>query len=103
MLFRSYFIANDTGFTIETGETNYQQQSNWQGTLVFNTPRVDMAISTDGGASFGNYVPYILNPIGYRKNKLIWWHGGIVNDLVHQFRFWGLGRFVITDGVVNVR
>lgn len=157
---QDYFIANDTGFTIETGETDYYQQSLGQSTLItqdgnvliaqdvgspqfytfqngnyiqtqngtyledqvsdsnpndvisfltqqnlleYVTPRVDLAISTDGGASFGNYVPYVLNPIGQRKNKLIWWHGGIVNDLVHQFRFWGFGRFVVTDGETNIR
>jgi hypothetical protein len=66
-------------------------------------PRVDMAISIDGGYIFGNYQAYYLNPLGHRKNKLLWWNLGAANDLVCQFKFWGLGRFTATDGVVNIR
>ncbi len=157
---QEYFIANDLGFTIEQGETPYQQQDLgpifWitqdnkfvisQGKNIFlvtqdgeyiidqtgnyivsqqfdltdfdyfifqqraNTgtsnlslPHVDLSISTDGGTSFSSDFPYYLNPLGHRKNKLMWWQGGLVNDLVCQFKFWGLGRFVATDGEVNVR
>lgn len=153
---QDYFIANDVGFTIETGETNWQQQNIGPGLLItqsgnplitqgaaelfesqdgilfltqdnnnlqaqqinpdnfnffitnqdffFNaTPCVDLSISTDGGATFGNDQRYILNPIGLRKNRLMWWQQGIVNDLVCQFKFWGLGRVVCTNGVVNIR
>ena len=153
---QDYFIANDIGFTIETGETNYQQeyvspiylttqdgkqlitQGNYiflmtqdgnflqtqdnqylvsqqtdstdyfnlianQSQYAYITPRVDMSLSYDGGASFGNAVPYVLNAIGQRKNKLIWWQCGMTNDLVAQFRFNGIGRFVVTNGVCNVR
>jgi hypothetical protein len=66
-------------------------------------PRVDMSISIDGGQHFSSYDAQYLPPIGQRKNKLAWWQLGWCNNLVCQFRFWGLGRFVITDGVVNVR
>lgn len=157
---QEYRIINDVGFTIETGETDYQQQDlgpvkmEYQdGTLMFgqqssnfmkyqddtfmayqdgdamdyqqeidpitfnfeyqdnaNTgygklslPRVDFAISKDGGASFSSYKGYRLNPIGKRRNRLMWWQCGIGNDIVCQFKFWGLGRFVATDGVVNIR
>ena len=153
---QEYFIANDIGFTIETGETNYQQQSAGpinlitedgkllitegnaifletqdgnllytedgnslvaQGTdstdfsfliseqenIIYTTPRVDMSISRDGGATFGSDYGYTLNPIGQRKNRLMWWQVGIANDMVCQFKFWGLGRFVVTDGILNIR
>lgn len=66
-------------------------------------PRVDMSISIDGGDHFSSYDPQYLPPIGQRKNKLAWWQLGWSNDLVCQFRFWGMGRFVATDGVVNTR
>jgi hypothetical protein len=33
----------------------------------------------------------------------MWWQAGIANDFVPQFKFWGMGRFVVTDGEVNVR
>lgn len=157
---QDYHIINDIGFTIESGETDYQQQdlgpiilitqddailvtqgdflgmvtqddsplitqddvslvyqdtddgsSAWliaqqnanTGTSNLSLPHVDLSISTDGGATFGNEWAYYLPPIGYRKNRLMWWQIGIANDFVPQFKFWGLGRFVATDGITNVR
>lgn len=159
---QEYRIINDIGFTIESGETNYQQQilggdALWltqdgnfvitQGNSEFlitqddnfistqdglnvligqnvdltdfdyikfqqnqNTgfgplslPRVDLSLSYDGGATFGHDAPYVLNPIGLRKNALRWWQCGIGNDVVPLFKFWGLGRFVATDGLANLR
>jgi hypothetical protein len=152
---QEYFIANDIGFTIETGQIPYQQQivspiflitqdSKFlitQGNNIFmqtqdgkfitsqdgnmfvyqqfdNTdfdfliaqqseiinvqPRVDFSISIDGGESFSSDFPYVLNPWANRRNKLMWWQCGIANDFVAQFRFWGLGRFVATDGILNI-
>lgn len=157
---QDYMIINDIGFTIESGETNYQQQTAGEiilitqdgnilvtqgnfiglvtqdgnqlisqsnalfvpqnnvsgevailisqqpgntGTSNLSLPHVDISISIDGGASFGNEWAYYLPPIGIRKNRLMWWQLGIANDFVPQFKFWGMGRFVATDGVVNVR
>lgn len=157
---QDYAIINDLGFTIESGETNYQQQDLGEIILVtqsgnplitqggflglvtqdlkqlitqdgmelvtqqtssassalliaqqrdntgitnLSLPHVDLSISTDGGATFGNEWAYYLPPIGHRKNRLMWWQCGIANDLVPQFKFWGMGRFVATDGVANVR
>jgi hypothetical protein len=157
---QNYQIINDIGFTIESGETDYEQQSLGEiilvtqagnplitqdgnpplvtqsgndliaqdGTLFItqqntggqtalfiaqqmgNTgftnlslPHVDLSISTDGGASFGNEWAYYLPAIGHRKNRLMWWQIGIANDFVPQFKFWGMGRFVVTDGVANTR
>lgn len=157
---QNYQIINDIGFTIESGETDYQQQDlgeillvaqngntiisqgsfsglisqdgnfiiGQNGNLVvaqdFSTasavrliaqqnantgisnlslPRVDLSISADGGATFGTTWPYYLPPIGVRKNRLMWWQCGIANDFVPKFSFWGLGRFVCTDGVINTR
>lgn len=157
---QNYQIMNDIGFTIESGETDYQQQelgeiilitqdgtplvtqggflglvtqdlqqlisqdgtafvpqqvsTGTEQTLIaqqmantgftnLSLPHVDLSISIDGGATFGNEWAYYLPPIGNRKNRLMWWQLGIANDFVPQFKFWGLGRFVCTDGVVNVR
>jgi hypothetical protein len=157
---QEYMIINDIGFTIESGETDYQQQNlgpiilitqdgsqliTQGGFLGFMTqdgfdlitqdgallvpqnvsagteevliaqqmantgitnlslPHVDLSISIDGGATFGNEWAYYLPPIGHRKNRLMWWQLGIANDFVPQFKFWGLSRFVATDGVVNTR
>ncbi len=157
---QNYQIINDVGFTIESGETDYQQQSLGEiilitqdgahlvtqgdfmgfitqdeedlitqdglylvsqqtseapvatliaqqeantGTSNLSLPHVDLSISTDGGASFGNEWAYYLPPIGHRKNRLMWWQIGIANDFVPQFKFWGMGRFIVTDGIVNTR
>jgi len=154
---QDYFILNDVGFTIETGETQYQYQNRGPIYLItqdgnqlvtesnsfdflvtqsgdylvtqdgnnltteliaesesFNliaqkndiiptTPRVDMSVSYDGGESFSSDFPYNLNPIGKRRNRLMWWQGGLVNDAVVQFKFWGIGRIVAIDGVANIR
>ncbi len=158
---QNYQIINDIGFTIESGETDYQQQSLGEiilitqnghhlitqpsthasfiyqdgdsmitqdgtnlisnqviaessatliaqqqgntGTSNLSLPHVDLSISTDGGASFGNEWAYYLPPIGHRKNRMMWWQCGIANDFVPQFKFWGLGRFVVTDGIANAR
>jgi hypothetical protein len=95
---QDYFVVNDIGVTIESGETNYYQQNG-----INSTPRVDLSISRDGGATFGSTVPYVLPSIGQRKNKCLWWQIGIANDLVCQFKFVGFGRFVLTNGEVNIR
>jgi hypothetical protein len=124
---QEYFVVNDVGFTIEQGETNYQPVDlgplniitenglllltedglnnliTEQDNIYLMLPRVDLSISTDGGASFGSDMGYTLNQIGNRKNKIQWWQIGLANDFVCQFKFWGLGRFVATDGIVNIR
>ncbi len=128
---QDYFLANDIGFTIESGETNYYVQENnpsvnekffllddthfllLDGTdftllsseqeLRQDTPVVFLSVSYDGGAVFGNEWAYQLPAIGYRRNKLIWWQLGICNDLVPRFRFQSIGRSVATDGICNIR
>lgn len=126
---QQYFVANDVGFTIESGETPYLQQGSESVFIVtetgsqiitedgndiideedqflgsiLSTPRVDLSISIDGGATFGNEWAYDLPPLAHRKNRLMWWQLGVANDLVCQFKFWGFGRFVATDGTVNIR
>jgi hypothetical protein len=64
--------------------------------------RVDLALSRDGGMTFGNYVARRLHTTGYRKNILNWDKMGSANDLTLKFRFWSLGRFVVFDGIVDV-
>jgi len=136
---QEYFIINDIGFTIESGETNYYQQpgdflpegpedfllldgtnfllldgthflllseigaSDSINNLINATPKVFLSISYDGGGAFGNEWVYHLPGIGQRRNKLQWWQCGLCNDAVFQFRFESIGRFVSTDGVVNIR
>jgi hypothetical protein len=63
---------------------------------------VALSMSKDGGQSFGNSYSKTLNRQGKMKNRLIFWNLGSANDIVVQLRFWGLGRFVATDGIMNI-
>ena len=63
--------------------------------------RIDLAISKDGGETFGNYVPRYMNPLGIRKNILRWNKMGRANDLTPKIRFWTLGRIVTANGYVE--
>lgn len=126
---QSYFIINDVGFTIETGETDYYPQvagayiadfllldgtdflllsgENFlllENEIINNiAPCVALSMSYDGGATFGHKWEYQLNGTAQRRNRLMWWQGGITNDSVCRFDFIGFGRFVCLDGVVFIR
>lgn len=63
---------------------------------------VDISISRDGGYSFGSAQRLSMNPTGQRLSRFIYQRLGIVNDMTFQFRFSGFGRFVCTDGIVEV-
>jgi hypothetical protein len=67
-----------------------------------NVPRVDLALSKDGAVNFGSNVSINMRPEGKRQNRLMWWRLGGSNDLTPQFRFWGLDRFVMTDGIAGI-
>lgn len=97
-------ITEDGDYLIgQANDTSYEFLISEQDNIVNTVPCVDMSFSIDGGESFGNYVRYEMNPIGQRKNQLRWWNQGLANDFVPQFRFWGMGRFTATDGIVNIR
>lgn len=126
-----YFIINDAGFTIESGETDYVYENrgpSYWGTqpstnfisdesnptteyfagppnniLVPKPPKVSLRVSYDGGASFSHGCDYDLFPIGKRVNKLQWWQLGMTNNAVLEFTFWSIGRVVVTNGEVWVR
>jgi hypothetical protein len=86
---QSNFIVNSLGFTLE------------QGTSA-DIERVDLSVSRDGGEHFGNSYGVAMNPLGVRKNKLMYWNLGYANDFTPQFRFWGKGRFVAFNGTMEV-
>jgi len=66
-----------------------------------SSSRVDLSLSQDGGITFGNPKGIYLNSTG-RKNIFKFYNLGRTNELIFQFRFWGVGRFVLTDGVVEI-
>lgn len=111
------FIINDIGFTIEQGTTDYTYVTqtlplvttapfpnpNPPTTLVAVTPRIDISVSYDGGQSFSSFVSQDLNPIGSYRNMLNYFQLGMANDFTVQIRYHGMGRFLATNGLVNIR
>ena len=67
-----------------------------------NVPRVDLNLSKDGALNYGNVVSINMRPQGKRQNRLMWWRLGQSNELSLQYRFYGLDRFVMTDGIAGV-
>lgn len=63
---------------------------------------VALSVSKNGGESFGTYWRKDLNSRGNFPNRLIFWNLGAANDFVPQLRFYGLSRFVATDGILSV-
>lgn len=83
------FVVNNITFTIEQGDATDIQ-------------RVDMSVSKNGGESFSNYNSRVLNKLGKRQNRLNYWNLGAANDFVAQFRFYGMQRFVCTNGMASI-
>jgi len=63
---------------------------------------VGLSVSKDGGLNFGAVKIKDLPPQGNTRNRLIYWQLGAANDFVPMFQFWGLSRFVVTDGIASV-
>lgn len=121
---QSRFVAGYSGFTIEQGQFNYDYRdttfaigmeggSNEIGTedgialgggynYRTNVPRIDMSLSKDGAQSFGSFVSINMNREGVRANRLMWWRLGAANELIHQYRFYGMNRFVANSGICGV-
>lgn len=70
-------------------------------TILFSEA-VDLSISRDGGETFGSRWRLNMNKTGKRKSRFIWQRLGIVNDATFQLQFSGFGRFVATDGILEV-
>lgn len=94
----SGFVVNRMAFTLEQGNIPTSTLNSNDPEL----PRIDTSISINGGESFSNFVGTKMNMIGNRKNIFCLYQLGFCNDFVSQFRFHGFGRFVATDGVVNI-
>lgn len=86
----SAFIINSLTFTMEQGQHTYDQPQ-----------RIDYAISNDGGETFTSFNSIEMNVPHQRRNRVTLFGLGYSNDFIPQFRFWGMNRFVITDGVIT--
>ncbi len=85
----SSYIANRVSFTMEQGEN-------------LDMERLDMSISKDGGVSFGNYHEIWQNELGNRTNEVKVWNMGQANEITFQYRWWGNGRVLFTNGFLEV-
>lgn len=82
-------IADEGGITVTNA------------TYVTASEVIDLAVSRDGGESFGNSWRQNMNHTGKRRSRFIYQRGGQANDLTCQLRFSGYGRFVAFDGIVE--
>ena len=44
-----------------------------------------------------------MNELANRQGQFRYWRLGSANSITVQLRFWGTGRFVVTNGTVDIR
>lgn len=99
------FIMKSLGFTVENGQPNtFTSTHAVEATLpvLISSSSVDLSISRDGAENFGSSLRLDMNPTGKRKSRFIFQRLGQANDATFQLRFYGLNRFVCTDGVLEI-
>ena len=72
------------------------------GYCYLNKPRVDLTISKNGGITFSNTVAYDLKATGQFKNQPRFINLGYAQQITYQLRFWGQGRFVVKNGIMEI-
>lgn len=70
--------------------------------FIFYQPRIELALSKDGGITWSSDVERTLMPLGHRQNILQWEGMGAANDLCFRFRFWGTYRFIVNNATCDV-
>jgi hypothetical protein len=96
----AYIIDNDGEYLIDNEDEDLID--NFVSYTTKSSSRVDLSTSSDGGNTFGNPVGIWLNKLGSRRNIFKFYNLGRYNEVIFQLRFWGLSRFVLTDGVADV-
>ena len=61
-----------------------------------------ISVSRNGGHSFGDWNKFDFNDFGTYPNRIPINRLGSANDFIPQFRFYGLGRFVIGSGTIRI-
>lgn len=85
----------------ETGEIMVVEGGNCTDDII-ERPRVDLTFSKTGNQTFSNGVGRELNPEGVYRNQMQWYRLGFANEITFQLRFWGLNRFVVNNGVLEI-
>jgi len=91
-------ICTENGEAIATEGSGFDETF----TYVLSPSNVDLSVSRDGAASFGNSWRLNMNQTGLRKSRLIWQRLGQANDITLQIRFNGPIRFIAFDGLMEV-
>lgn len=65
-------------------------------------PHIDLSVSRDGGITWSNNVRRNLHYLGHRQNILMWEGMGVANDLTLRIEPWGLGRWILNNGLLSV-
>ncbi len=125
----SLFVGNSVSFIMEQGVDTYYQSSPFrlittedglvitqeaqigyvgpyiqtEYVLPMYVPVINMTISKDGGQTFGNAYAKELNPLGDRKNRVVFYGLGAANTLTFRFAFRTMYRKTISDGIIEVR
>lgn len=64
--------------------------------------RIDLSFSKNGSMTYSNTVGVTMRPLGYRQNILRWQRMGYCNEFTPKIRFWGMGRFVASSGILEI-
>ena len=94
----SRFRVGQFGFWIEQGVDETYQLPRQTDEL----PVVDISFSKNGGANFSNIFRQTLNRAGRYKNQVTMHRLGAANEFTMQIRFWGLQRFVVNNGFLEI-
>lgn len=94
------YLITEQGQVIvtESGDVLLSESGYCKSTL----PRVDLAMSKNGGISFSNWVPYYLKGTGNYNNQPRFNQLGAAQQITFQFRFWDMGRVLIKNGVMEL-
>lgn len=98
-------IATESGTNIGTEDGTFlDTEANFTAPTVYiqSINQVNLAISRDGGETFGTFWAQDMNRTGNFKSRFIYQRLGQANDMTYQLRFNGLSRFVCTNGVVEI-
>ena len=102
VLFPINYMITETGHNrmlTEVGnELMVTEDSNLNPLTNFNMT-VFLAMSRDGGETFGNNVALSMNPTGKRKSRFIFQRLGRANDCTFRIQFVGFSRYVVGPGL----
>ena len=102
--FQAITTENDAVILTESGQFLCTEENPLipAATYFIPTNAVYLSISRDGAVNFGSSWEKPMNPTGNRRSRFIYQRLGRANDVTPQIRFVGMGRFVVTDGLIEV-